>query len=150
VTTNPPMQSRRTEQDIAASRSLRNESHGSGGRLEDGMFHDVVEMIDDVIEMIDGEIGEQIPMLGQRGSMLAQPLPLGASHRLPAERSLGGETRRLQLADSLSERSGKACVSFFPGGLTGKSNHESKAVLSVVEPGIPCEPVPIQFRVRDR
>ncbi len=98
----------------------------------------------DGIELIDGEIGQQIPMLGQWGTVDSQPFPLRARYRFPAKRALGRETKRLQLVHSPGERSGQTCFSLFPGPLTGKSDHESKTVLSVAEPG--ARPSPLRRR----
>jgi hypothetical protein len=121
VTTHPPIQSRRTEPDIAASRSLRNESRGSGGRLLDGI-------ITDVIEMIEGKIGEDSN---------AQPTVIDGFSTTSSRR------------ESSTPR--KACPrSLFSRRPDWQEHHESKAVLSVLEPGVPRESVPIQLRVRVR
>ena len=49
--------------------SLKKESHGSGGRLED-----------DMIELLHGKVCQQVPVFCRFWSMLAQPSTLGACH----------------------------------------------------------------------
>ena len=57
----------------ASSNSLKKESHGSGGRLED-----------DMIELLHGKVCQQVPVPCRFWPMLAQPGALGWAHRFEA------------------------------------------------------------------
>ena len=116
VTTNPPMQSRRTGESTAASKSFRKESQGSGGLVE-GM-----------IELLRRKVCQQIPMLSRRRPMASQPLSLSLSHRLLAERVLPCEARPLQRSRSLKEALSEAGVPSFFGDLARQRDNERKPV----------------------
>src|SRR5580692_11067091 len=97
VTTKPPIQSRRTIVSTAESSSLRKESQGWGGLLDEGMG-----------ELLHREIGQKVPMYCCCGSMCSQPTTFGLGHRLLAERILGHQTRTFQRVELPGELHGEA------------------------------------------